>query len=29
MTVRLTFIGSGNAFADGGRSHACIHVIAD
>ncbi len=28
MIVRLTFIGSGNAFADGGRSHACIHVGA-
>jgi ribonuclease BN (tRNA processing enzyme) len=28
MTVRITFIGSGNAFADGGRSHACIHVGA-
>ena len=25
-TVR--FLGSGNAFADGGRSHACIHVSA-
>lgn len=28
MTVRVTFFGSGNAFADGGRSHACIHVSA-
>lgn len=28
MAVRVTFIGSGNAFADGGRSHACIHVSA-
>ena len=28
MTVRLTFVGSGNAFADGARSHACIHVSA-
>ena len=28
MTVRVTFIGSGSAFADGGRSHACIHVSA-
>jgi len=28
VTVRVTFIGSGNAFADGGRSHACIHVSA-
>ncbi|MEX2047561.1 MAG: MBL fold metallo-hydrolase [Chloroflexota bacterium] len=28
MPLRVTFIGSGNAFADGGRSHACIHVGA-
>ena len=28
MSVRVTFYGSGNAFADGGRSHACIHVAA-
>jgi ribonuclease BN (tRNA processing enzyme) len=28
LTLRVTFIGSGNAFADGGRSHACIHVGA-
>jgi len=28
LSVRVTFIGSGNAFADGGRSHACIHVGA-
>lgn len=28
MPIRVTFIGSGNAFADGGRSHACIHVTA-
>lgn len=28
MTVRVTFFGSGNAFADGGRSHACIHLTA-
>jgi ribonuclease BN (tRNA processing enzyme) len=28
MTVKVTFFGSGNAFADGGRSHACIHVSA-
>lgn len=28
MPLRVTFIGSGNAFADGGRSHACIHVSA-
>ncbi|MDQ2951046.1 MAG: MBL fold metallo-hydrolase [Chloroflexota bacterium] len=24
----MRFLGSGNAFADGGRSHACIHVSA-
>ncbi len=28
MSVRVRFIGSGNAFADGGRSHACIHLTA-
>lgn len=28
MTVSLTFLGTGNAFADGGRSHACILVSA-
>ncbi len=28
MTVSLTFLGTGNAFADGGRSHACILVTA-
>ena len=28
MTVRVRFLGSGNAFCDGGRSHACIHVTA-
>ena len=28
MPLRVTFIGSGSAFADGGRSHACIHVTA-
>lgn len=28
MTVRIKFLGTGNAFADGGRSHACIHVEA-
>lgn len=28
MTVRVRFLGSGNAFADGGRSNACIHVGA-
>ena len=26
--VKVRFLGSGNAFADGGRSHACIHVSA-
>ena len=26
--MRVRFFGSGNAFADGGRSHACIHVTA-
>jgi ribonuclease BN (tRNA processing enzyme) len=28
VTVRVRFLGSGNAFADGGRSHACIQVSA-
>lgn len=28
MTVTVRFIGTGNAFADGGRSHACIHLEA-
>jgi ribonuclease BN (tRNA processing enzyme) len=28
MTVRVRFLGTGNAFADGGRSHACIHLEA-
>lgn len=28
MSVRIRFYGSGNAFADGGRSHACIHLTA-
>jgi len=28
VPLRVTFIGSGSAFADGGRSHACIHVTA-
>ena len=28
MTVRVDFLGTGNAFADGGRSHACILVSA-
>ena len=26
--ISVRFFGSGNAFADGGRSHACIHVSA-
>src|SRR5437879_2480836 len=26
--ITVKFLGSGNAFADGGRSHACIHVSA-
>src|SRR4029077_11399515 len=28
VSVSIRFLGSGNAFADGGRSHACIHVSA-
>ncbi|HVR89257.1 MAG TPA: MBL fold metallo-hydrolase [Candidatus Limnocylindria bacterium] len=28
MSVQVRFIGSGNAFNDGGRSHACIHLTA-
>jgi ribonuclease BN (tRNA processing enzyme) len=28
VALRVTFIGSGNAFADGGRSNACILVSA-
>lgn len=28
MTVRVTFLGTGSAFAHDGRSHACIHVSA-
>jgi len=28
MTVAVRFLGSGNAFGDGGRSHACILVSA-
>jgi ribonuclease BN (tRNA processing enzyme) len=28
VSVRVTFLGTGNAFADGGRSHACIYVRA-
>ena len=28
MTVKVRFLGTGNAFAEGGRSHACIHLEA-
>ncbi|TME59405.1 MAG: MBL fold metallo-hydrolase, partial [Chloroflexi bacterium] len=28
MTVRVHFLGSGNAFSDGGRANAAIHVTA-
>jgi ribonuclease BN (tRNA processing enzyme) len=28
VTVGVRFLGSGNAFADGGRAHAAIHVTA-
>jgi ribonuclease BN (tRNA processing enzyme) len=28
VTVTIRFLGTGNAFADGGRSHACIHLEA-
>lgn len=28
MSVTVRFLGSGNAFADGGRSHACIYITA-
>jgi len=28
VSVTVRFIGTGNAFADGGRTHACIHVTA-
>jgi ribonuclease BN (tRNA processing enzyme) len=28
VTVGIRFLGTGNAFADGGRSHACIHLEA-
>jgi len=28
VTVNVRFLGTGNAFADGGRSHACIHLEA-
>ena len=29
MSVRLTFVGSGDAFAGGGRFQACLHLQAD
>jgi ribonuclease BN (tRNA processing enzyme) len=29
LTARLTFVGSGDAFAGGGRFHACLHLEAD
>ena len=29
MSVRLTFLGSGDAFAAGGRFQACLHLEAD
>ncbi len=29
MTARLTFVGSGDAFAGGGRFHTCFHLEAD
>src|ERR1700716_4638323 len=28
VTVRVHFLGSGNAFSDGGRANAAIHVTA-
>jgi ribonuclease BN (tRNA processing enzyme) len=28
VSVRITFVGTGHAFADGGRAHSCIHVGA-
>lgn len=28
MTVEVRFLGTGNAFAAGGRAHACILVTA-
>ena len=28
MTIRVQFLGSGNAFSDGGRANAAIHVTA-
>ncbi len=29
MSVRLTFAGSGDAFAGGGRFNTCLHLEAD
>jgi ribonuclease BN (tRNA processing enzyme) len=29
LSVRLTFVGSGDAFASGGRFQACLHLEAD
>lgn len=29
MTARLTFVGSGDAFAGGGRFHTCFHLEGD
>lgn len=29
MSVRITFVGSGDAFAGGGRFQACLHLAAD
>jgi len=28
VSVSVRFLGTGNAFCDGGRSHACIHLTA-
>src|SRR5207249_3295935 len=28
VTVTIRFLGTGNAFSDGGRSHACYHLEA-
>lgn len=28
MSVRITFVGTGHAFSDGGRAHSCIHIGA-
>lgn len=29
MSVTVTFVGTGHAFADGGRAHTCIHIAGD